>query len=462
MSTRSLRARIVILVIGAIGVVLVPLVLATYAFTMSEVDELFDARLAENAKTIEAFALDGTVSTEESKVIESAQPRSEQQRLVIRGHQYESQIGFQVFDAGNHLKAASANFKNLALDVAPGGYADVRLDGRRWRLFTYLALDNRWVRVGERYDSRREIGRALAAEACLPLLIAFPLLAFLVGAAVHRGLRPARDLAEQLAVRPVEATEPVGIGDLPAELNPVVRALNGLLQRLARTLENERAFTTNAAHELRTPLAGAGIHLENAANAADLTSAQASLKDARTGLERLSRLVNQLLDLARWDTGQIHGMSLVDLRHSVDEELADAGTALADKDIEIRWNAPASPVMVRGWAPGLRTLVRNLLENAIRHSPPEGKIDLRLVNEEGYVVFTMTDEGPGIPEHAREHVLQRFRRTSNVAGFGAGIGLSLVARIAELHRAAIRLENGHEGWGLKVEVRFLATSTSSA
>ena len=456
MSSNSLRTRIVVLVLAAIGTVLLPLVVLTYLFTMEEVEELFDARLAENAKTIDAIGANpGEAEVAEARIVESGQPRAERQRLVLRGHHYESQIGFQVWDADNRLHVASANFKALALDAAPAGYADVRVDGRRWRLFTYLASDRRWVRVGERYDSRREIGRALAAEACLPLLIAFPLLAFLVRIGVRRGLRPLHNLAEQLAVRPAEATEPVGRGDLPDEVYPVVRSLNGLLLRLAKTLEDERAFTTNAAHELRTPLAGALIHIENATNATDIEKAQASLQDARSGLDRLTHLVNQLLDLARWDAGQVQPMRPVDLRHCIAEELADAGAALADKNIEVIWSAVEAPRLVLGWDAGLRTLVRNLLENAIRYSPQDGKIRLVLESENGYSVFTITDQGPGVPEHARERVLQRFRRGPAAAsGAGAGIGLSLVARIAQLHRATIRLMDGEHGWGLHVEVRF--------
>jgi two-component system, OmpR family, sensor histidine kinase QseC len=458
MSARSLRTRIVLLVLASIGGVLLPLVILTYAFTMEEIEELFDARLAENAKTIDAIGANSSeIAGNEAKIVASAKPRSEPQPVVIRGHKYESQIGFQIWDADNHLQAASANFKGLVLDAAPAGYSDARFEGKHWRLFTYLADDGRSVRVGERYDSRREIGRALAAEACIPLLIAFPLLAFLVSVGVRRGLRPLHDLADQLAVRPVDATSPVGSADLPEELYPVVRALNGLLQRLGKTLEDERAFTTNAAHELRTPLAGAVIHLENAVNAPDLSRAKASLSDARAGLDRLTHLVNQLLDLARWDAGQAQSMYPVELRHCIEEELADAGAALADKNIEVVWQAPAVPVQVLGWDAGLRTLVRNLLENAIRYSPPEGKVQLVLNSEKGYVVFTIADQGPGIPEQARDQVLQRFRRAPDtVSTTGAGIGLSLVARIAQLHRAAIRLMDAEKGCGLRVEIRFPA------
>lgn len=456
MSARSLRTRIVVLVLASIGGVLLPLLILTYAFTMEEVEELFDARLAENAKTLDAIGANPSdILGGDAKIVDSAKPRPEQQAVVIRGHKYESQIGFQIWGADNRLQAASANFKALVHDAAPAGYSDARFDGKHWRLFTYLANDGRWIRVGERYDSRREIGRALAAQACIPLLIALPLLALLVRASVRRGLRPLHDLADQLAVRPVEATEPVGRGDLPDELQPVVQALNGLLQRLGKSMEDERAFTTNAAHELRTPLAGAVIHLENAMSEPDPAKAGASLSDARTGLHRLTRLVNQLLDLARWDAGLAHSMRPVELRHCVEEELADAGAALADKNIEIVWHAPAAPVQVLGWEAGLRTLIRNLLENAIRHSPAEGKVQLVLSSAKGYVVFTIADQGPGIPEHARDQVLQRFRRGPDAASTaGAGIGLSLVARIAQLHRAAIRLMDGENGRGLLVEVRF--------
>ena len=454
MTTRSLRARVAVLVLSAITAVVVPLVVATYAFTMSEVDELFDARLAENAKTMDALELGAADSTSAPETNGSTQPRSKRQQIREHGYPYQAQIGFQIWGATNSLKATSASFKQLALDMAPAGYVDMRVENRRWRVFTYLAPDGRWVRVGERYDSRRKLARVLAAQACLAVLIAFPLLAFLVRIGVRRGLRPLQDLAQQLAARPVGATEPLGSGNLPDELYPVIRSLNGLLQRLRRTLESERAFTSDAAHELHTPLTAALIHLDNARAASDPQSFRAALEGAHCGLDRLTRLINQLLELARWDTGRTQTMVPIDLRNCIDDELEQARASLADKSIELIRNVPKIPACVPGWAPGLRTLVRHLVENAICHSPKHGRIDVDLHGRDGYFVFAISDAGPGIPEPRRSQLSQCFRRGTQAEHSGAGIGLSLVARIAQLHRATVRLMDSTQGSGLRVEVRF--------
>ncbi len=453
----SLRGRIVLLVLVAIAAVLLPLAGLTYLFTMSEVDELFDARLAENAKTLAALDV-GAADVATGFVSSVASKRAS----GVAGHPYESQIGFQVWQADGQLRVTSDNFRSLSLAPdATLGYADARVDGRRWRLFTWRPGDGRTLRTGERYDSRREIARALAAEASVPLLIAFPLLALLVGIAVHRGLQPLRTLTAVLSERPVEATEPVPIDGSARELQPVVQSLNGLLERLAKALADERAFTTNAAHELRTPLAGALIHLENASQIEEPLQARAAMAQAHESLDRLRRLVAQLLDLARWDCAGAPPMSAVDLRHCINEELAEAGMGLADRNIELIWPASREPVWIMGWAPGVRTLVRNLLDNAIRHSPPEGRIGLHLLPDSDGVLFSIEDQGPGIPEHERTNVLRRFRR-GPFDGPGAGVGLALVARIAEVHRATLLLREGRAGWGLRVDVRFEAVNPASA
>ena len=450
----SLRKRVVVLVLVAIAAVYVPLAIGSYLFMMEEVDELFDARLTENAKTLIALDVVAGPQGQEAEpvTVPSSQPRSERHRLVARGHPYENQIGFQIWTEGNELLMSTADLHSLAMDAAPAGFADVQVDNRRWRVFTMLGEDHRWVRVGERYDSRREIGHALALEAVIPILIAFPVLALLVGAAVGRGLLPLRRLAEQLSVRRSDDANPIGGNYFDKELSPVVGALNGLLLRLQQTLESERAFTTNAAHELRTPLAGALIHLENARSTSDRKIGDAALRDAQHGLNRLSRIVNQLLDLARWDAGQVQPMTPTDLNACVEEELALLGVALSSKNIHVSWRPSPLP-NVLGWAPGLQTVVRNLLDNAIRFSADGQSIDIATFLRHRDAVLAVTDQGPGIPADQRESAFKRFRR-GDVDAAGSGIGLSLVARILEVHRAGITLGDGPDGRGLRVEVHF--------
>ena len=452
---RSLRTRIVTLVLVALAAVLLPLVMLSYVFVINEVDELSDARLAQNARTISALAASSQADMSGALPISIAAWRSahEKEPLTVRGHSYETQIGFQFWSSDNALAMASENFLSVTLDAAPSGFADIDIGKRHWRVFTLLGEGGHWVRVGERYDSRREIARALAIEAIAPALISLPLLAFLVGAAVHRGVRPLRRLAEQLAARSPDDTNPLG-GDLPAEIVAVVAALNGLLLRVRKLLDHEREFIANAAHELRTPLAGALMRVENARAALGTDAARVALDDAHAALDRLGRLVGQLLDLAYWDAGQAQPIARVDLGACVGAGLDELSSAIGHKDLELRVQSPAQPVYVDGWEPGLRTLVRNLLDNAIRHSPEHGRIDLFTGYEDAAVVLRVADQGPGIAPSARAQVFQRFHRGARAMGEGSGIGLSLVARIAELHRARIELGEGDDGAGLRVDVRF--------
>ncbi|MBO9661868.1 ATP-binding protein [Dokdonella sp.] len=454
----SLKARITALVLGCLAAVLLPLVALSYRFTMEEVDELGDARLAQNARTIGALVSDAgaqALAANAPLQVDVWRRAHGKQPLTVRGHPYEMQIGFQYWDGANRLLLNSDNLAEVPLDAAPAGFADIQVKGRHWRVFTLLGENQHWVRVGERYDSRREIARALAVEAIAPLLIGVPLLALLLGWAVRRGLAPLHVLAERVAARRPDQNEPIGGSALPREIEPLVAALNGLFGRAGAQLRREREFTANAAHELRTPLAGALIQVENAQAAATPAAREQSLRQAALGLGRLSRLVNQMLELARWDAAQPPAFERVDLGRCIDEELAELGAAAADKDLEIAVVVDPAARHVDGWEPGLRTLLRNLLDNAMRHSERGGRIEVTLAGESGRARLAIRDHGPGIEPALRQAMLDRFRRGDDRHGGGSGLGLAIVARIAELHRTRLVLGEG-EGGGLRVEVVFPA------
>ncbi|HEV7490660.1 MAG TPA: ATP-binding protein [Rhodanobacteraceae bacterium] len=453
---QSLNARISALVLASIALVLLPFAFSSYAKIMEEVDELSDARLAQNARTIDLLALDtshGAAVVDSPEEVENWQGPRGSPVLTVHGHKYEMQIGFQYWTSGNQLRLTSHNLRDLPLDAAPAGFADIAIGERRWRVFTLLGSDRGWVRVAERYDSRREIGRALAFESAAPLVIGVPLLAFLAGAAVRRGLRPLRELAERLTARRPDEAGPVGFAGIPREVEPVVASLNVMLRRLRALLEHERQFTADAAHELRTPLAGAVVHIENAMAERDPTIAKRALAEARDSIVGLSRTVNQMLELARWDAGPTQpAVQAVDLAECVQAELQEIGGAAADKDLELVVNADPNAPRIQGWQPGLHVLIRNLIENAIHHSPHRGRIEIRILARDGGTVLTVSDEGEGIAADQRVAMLARFRRGAE-SSEGSGLGLAIVARIAEVHGAKIVLENAARG-GLVVEVAF--------
>ena len=450
----SLRSRIRRLVLVSLALIMLPLVAVGYFLTMEEVDELFEARLAQSARTISALAVEGGAVAPEKMVEIASWQEDYGSPPAVRGHRYETQVGFQYWTSANTLALATTNFRDVPLDAAPAGYADIKVGKRHWRVFTLLDAKQHWIRVGERYDSRREIGRAMAVEAIAPFLIGLPILALVVGWAVRRGLEPLDELADRLASRKADSIEPIGVRDLPTEMVPVVASLNDLLTRLGTALEQERRFTAHAAHELRTPLAAALVHVENARAASSLEGAQPSLDDARRGLVRLTRIVNQMLELARWDAERPGQLGQVDLDRCVDDELQQIGLLASDRDIEIAVRRDAAAHVVHGWEPGIRTLLRNLLDNAIRYNVHGGRVAVELRETPHGIVLAVEDGGPGIEPERRESMFQRFRRGAGMTAEGSGLGLSLVARVAQLHSARVTLATAAGGTGLRVEIAF--------
>jgi two-component system OmpR family sensor kinase len=250
---------------------------------------------------------------------------------------------------------------------------------------------------------------------------------------------------------------------LPREVQPLVGALNGLLGRLSQALAAQRSFIADAAHELRTPLTAVHLQAQLAERATDEAGRRAALADLKDGLERATRLVEQLLTLAREEPGVAdRPPATVDLPALAREVVADLAPLAADKRIDLGLSAD-SPVQVRGDADALATLLSNLVDNALRYTPEAGRVDVGVASDGGRAVLSVRDSGPGIPEADRERVFDRFVRGSVTGAVrGSGLGLSIVKRIAERHGADIAVGPGLEGAGVGISVRFPAAETSPA
>jgi two-component system sensor histidine kinase QseC len=454
---QSLRGRLTTLTLACIGLVMLPLLVVSYRKVVEEVNELSDARLSQSAKTLEALSRYIQSADTEGPVIEVEswlRPKGAAEESQ-QGHGYEREVGFQYWATPTDLRLTTQDLRDLSFDVAPVGFADITKDRRHWRIFTKIDERGGFVRAGERYDSRREIVRDLLLQNTLPLLIGLPVLALLVGWAVRRGLQPLAHTAAQLEGRKPEDIGPLDGHNAPQEIVPLIGALNGLLQRLHRVLEEERTFTSNAAHELRTPLAGALIHLDNALAGGTDAERATSLADAKDALARMKRLVNQMLELARWDsTSAVREFSEIDLAQCLDEELLHLAASAVDRNIEIVRRIDWSSPPVTGWEPGIRVLIRNLLDNALRYAKAGGTVVVSLASSPTQTVLGVSDDGPGIAPERREAMFNRFQRGQDVLVEGSGLGLPIARRIAELHRASLVLLDAENGSGLRVEVRF--------
>jgi two-component system OmpR family sensor kinase len=334
------------------------------------------------------------------------------------------------------------------------GFTTLSTESGPWRVFSALAAEQ-VVQIAQPMSARRELAASMALRTIVPLLAVLPFLAILIWFTIARGLKPLDRVAAAVARRSPTLLEPLPDTDLPREVQPLVGALNDLLSRLSHTLGAQRAFVADAAHELRTPLTAVHLQAQLAERATTDAERAAALGELKGGLERATRLVEQLLTLAREEPGVSEAPpASVDLAALAREVIADLAPLAGAKGIDLGLSSTAAS-MVKGDADALRTLISNLADNAIRYTPAGGRVDVALADDAGSVVLTVRDSGPGIAVEDRERVFDRFYRGSGAGGIrGSGLGLAIVKQIAERHRAQVQLGPGIEGRGLGVTVRF--------
>jgi two-component system OmpR family sensor kinase len=336
---------------------------------------------------------------------------------------------------------------------------DTKEEGR-WRVFGVQAL-NSVIQVAQPLAIRQQRAAELALQTLKPFALLLPVLGLVIWIAVGHALVPLERLTQQLKARRVNALDPLRAEGLPDEVQPLVQALNDLLARLRAALERERAFVADAAHELRTPLTALHLQTDVLARASDASEREAAMGTLASGVQRAIRLVEQMLALARQEPrvdSQHVPVQIDELAREVVAELvplADAGRI----DLGI---AAAQPATVAGDAEALRTLLRNLVDNAVRYSPPGGRVDVSVEAPVSGTVsgtvtgahLTVTDNGPGITPSERGRVFDRFYRRPGTVPPGSGLGLAIVKTIADAHGASVQLGDGPGGKGLAVTVTF--------
>jgi two-component system OmpR family sensor kinase len=337
------------------------------------------------------------------------------------------------------------------------GFSTIATDSGEWRVFSTLA-EGQVVQVAQPMSARRELAASLALHTIVPLLAALPLLALVAWLTIARGLSPLDRIAAAVARRSPKVLEPLSEAGLPREVQPLVHALNGLLERLGDALAAQRSFIADAAHELRTPLTAVHLQAQLAERAATDVERNAALAELKGGLERATRLSEQLLALAREEPGvSERPAAAVDLSATARAIVADFAPLAAAKGIDLGLDA-AGPAEVHGDVEALATLVSNLVDNAVRYTPAPGRVDVVLTRDGSRVALAVRDTGPGISAEDRPRVFDRFYRgaAAHAAGaaHGSGLGLAIVKRIAERHGAEVSIGRGIDGAGSCVTVRF--------
>lgn len=436
----SLKRRLLALALTTVVVIWIGATAFTYYDARHEFDEILDAHLAQSASLLSVQASHDTdeIETEHAPLL----------------HKYSRRVAFQVWEGGRVLRLHSANAPSQPLADNEQGFSDSVIDGERWRVFsTWDESRNNLIHVAERAEVRDELAQGIAGNLLKPLLISLPLLAILLWVAVTRSLRPLVRLAGEVEQREPDSLAPLNAGTAPREVVPLIERLNRLFVRIDASLQKERRFTADAAHELRTPVAAIKAQAQVARASSNDEERIRALDNAILGCDRATHLIEQLLTLARIDTlGEETAESCL-LRAIAAETIAAIAPAALNQNVRIELTE-GDEVAVRGNPVLLRIMLRNLIDNAVRHTPPGSTVTISVSNEQGNTSLSVSDNGPGIPEQELARLTERFYRPLGTQASGSGLGLSIVKRIAEIHNASLQIASRDEGAGLRVEVIF--------
>nr|WP_321855930.1 ATP-binding protein [Burkholderia cenocepacia] len=341
---------------------------------------------------------------------------------------------------------------------AQQGIASVDVGGQPWR--TYVTeRGGTTIRLAQARQARWEAIAGIAVHLLWPVFSMLPLLALGLWFGIGAGLRPLRAIASGLKRRNANNLEPVDVASMPNEVRPLAEAINDLLARLDRSFTLQRHFIADAAHELRTPIMGLSIQSQLLRRAASAEEREHILVQIQAGTTRLGHLAEQLLTLARLEPDAQAAASAsapVDLAALCRSVVSDR-TRVADAHRIDLGAIVDAPVMAAGNADTLRVLLNNLVDNAIRYAGEDARVDVSARVDGATPVLEVADDGPGIPEAERTDVWERFYRGEGAqaaTSSGSGLGLSIVKRIAEQHRATVALDTTRGGRGLTVTVRF--------
>ena len=434
---QSLRLRLLVFLIAAIAITACVQGIFAYKSALNEADTLFDYHMQQTA-----FALRAGLPAD-AKGLGSLRPQYQNNEFIV---QVWTNEGLRIFESA---------MGDLLPQRAVLGFQDVRARGSTYRVFS-LQTRSQVIQVAQDMAVRHRLARGLAWRSLLPLAVMAPLLALAVWWLLGRVFIPVDRVRAQVARREAQDLSAVQEGDLPTEVQLLVRELNALFGRVQQAFAAQQDFVADAAHELRSPLAALKLQAQGLRRAADDATRERAVARLEAGIDRAARLVEQLLVLARQEAASAP-MQPVDLLEVARLALADVAASAQTRGIDAGLAPSAQgPCVVQGAQEELRLLVRNLLDNAIKYSPEGGRVDVAVESSDTGVSLLVQDSGPGVPEEERARVLGRFYRSPQSAqqAPGSGLGLAIVQAIARRHGAQLVLQPSQALGGLCVRLVF--------
>lgn len=362
---------------------------------------------------------------------------------------------FQVWDKKGDLLINSTN-SNISLKNVKSGFSDQLINNNHWRIYSsYDKKTDTKIVIAELYNIRSELADDIAHINANILLITYPVFGLLIWFIISLALGSVTKVTKEIKNRASTYLEPVQLTKIPNEIKPLVEELNELFLRLKLAFERNKRFSADAAHELRTPLAALKTHLQVALKTEDENDRRKAFQKVLESVDRSSHVVTQLLILSRLGEEEtLTDIKPVNLCKLATETIAYLAPQALEKNIDIEFAALAKNTVILGNDTALGVLIRNIVDNAIRYTPPEGEVKVTILETDQEVLFRVIDTGPGIPAELRERVFERFFRILGTKPSGSGLGLAIVSQIANLHQATITLSAPANGVGLQFDVAF--------
>ncbi len=427
-SSHSLRRRLLSVILAAIALASLLQASSAYRTALQQADALFDYQLQALARSVRGGVPLAPASPGEFESLD----------LLV---QIWGPDGVRIFRSTGRTLPAQTRL----------GFSDIAVEGVRYRVYS-LQTPEHVIQIAQDLDARQARARSLAFAAVLPVALLAPLLMIAVWWLIDVSLSPLERMRKQVAGRASDDLSALPQADLPQEVQPLVRELNLLFERMRQSFEAQQQFVADAAHELRSPLAALKLQAQALRRQRDGPEHAAAVVRLNDGIDRAIQLTEQLLALAREEAAAVSGsQDGVDLLALAREAVGDVLPQASARHIDVGLATSAS-VVARGRPGALRILLGNLLDNAIKYSPDGGRVDISLSERQGVACVAVDDSGPGIPEAERERVFDRFYRAPGAAGLGSGLGLAIVRAIANRNGATVRLDGSASLGGLRVEV----------
>ncbi len=478
MSTTSIKFHLLLSLLGILLACSLMIFFVNRYLAVVEVDELYDAQLAQTSRIMQGFVdrpideIDfDNLNTAFLKAVVAYSGDMDDERRET-GHGYEGKLAIQIWDSEGNLLVKTPTAPMYALSPLKNGYFLKKYLDFNWYVFAHRATQNGlWIILAEREDVRNELTHKISMSYVAGFILITFFLAGSLWFAVNRGLRPLVHISSQISERHIDRLEAVGVDNrlsssrLPDELKPLVGAINALMGRVAHDLERERRFLGDVAHELRTPLAGLKLHAQIAFAADNLMTCKQSIHKVILGIDRSTRLVTQLLTLARLDARALGEKEMITIGQFCKDLIDNNDNPITGSPFDHHHHIILSPSLMQLQLPAypvlLSVMLRNLLENACRYSPANTFIHIdggTLTTEQ--IFLSIVDEGEGVPAERLASLGNRFFRENKADRQGSGLGLSIVKRIAELHDGQVEFHN-HSPHGLEVNIVFTLPSHSS-